>query len=159
MNTTVDQLRETLRTQMTKMGSQLEEIKSDIKKSEKADKLAIQAKLKAAKLGVKSMAKDVRAAETKAGKWIKAKEKSGALVIKGWKNKFEQAKLDRHANRAEDNALAAVSLAEAKITNAVLAAYEAIDARMEADEVNENTGSSGYNKSSSGKKMRPTKGV
>ena len=135
MNTTVDQLRETLRTKMTKMEGQLEEIKSDIKTGAKEDNAAIQAKLKAAKLSVKSMAKDVKAAETKAGNWIKAKEKSGSSVIQGWKNKFEKAKLDRHANKAADNAVAAVSLAEAKIANAALATYEAIDARMAADEI------------------------
>lgn len=157
MNTTVDQLRESLRTKMTKIEGQLGEIKSEIKMSAKEDKAAIQSKLKAAKMGVQSMSKNMKAAETKAGRWIKAKEKSGSSVIQGWKNKFEKTKLDRHANSAADNALAAVSIAEAKIANAVLATYEAIDARMAVDELNKGIISSRNGKGHLRKKMSQSK--
>jgi|GEM_PF-2675154 len=157
MNNTVDQLRETLQTKMTKMGCQLEDIKSDIKAGAKQDKSAIQEKLKAAKLSVRSMAKDVRVAETKAGNWIKAKEKSGASVIHGWKKSFEKSKLDQHANSAAANALAAVSLAEAKIANAALATYEAIDARMASDDADRGIVSSVVGKVTPSKKSSPSK--
>ena len=157
MNTSVEKFRETLRTKMTKLEGQLEGIKSDLKTGEQEDKVAIQAKLKAAKLGVQRMAKEVRAAEAKAGKWIKAKEQSGSSIIQGWKSRFEKAKLDHHANKAAHNAVAAVSIAEAKIANAALATYEAIDARMAANDVGEGLSHSGIARVRRNKKSSASK--
>lgn len=134
METTIEQFRESLTTKLSKIEDRLESLKSDFQIGQFEDKEAIKAKLKAAKLNVKSMSKTVRAAESKAKNWLKAKEKSGESTIKGWKVKFENAKLDRHAKSAEENADAAISLAEAKVTDAILAAYEAIDARISANE-------------------------
>ncbi len=134
MESKVDQFTESLKSKLSKIEGQLGAIKSEIQVGEKNDKAAIKAKLKAAKLNVKSMTKSVKAAETKTKSWLKAKEKSGESVIKSWKNKFEKAKLDHHAKSAEENAEAAISLADAKIADAVFAAYEAIDARMTANE-------------------------
>lgn len=134
METKVDQFTESLKNKLAKIEGQLETIKSDIQTGESNDKAAIKAKLKAAKINVKSMTKSVKAAEVKTKNWLKAKEKSGESVIRGWKSKYEKAKLDHHAESAEENAEAAISLAEVKIADAVFAAYEAIDARMSASE-------------------------
>lgn len=134
METTIEKFTETLRNKLSKIEGQLETVKSDFQAGQIEDKAAIKAKLKSAKLNVKSFSKDVKAAESKAKNWLKAKEKSGESVIKGWKAKFDQSKLDRHAKSAEENADAAISFAEAKIADAIYAVYEAIDARISATE-------------------------
>lgn len=63
---------------------------------------------------------------------MKAKEASGAAVIQGWKDRHEDRKMVHHAERAEDNAAASICLAESAIADAVLASYEALDARLAA---------------------------
>lgn len=137
MSVLANQFADSLRIKLVKMGGQIDGIKADVKLGKSEDHASIENKLKMAKLGVKTMGKDLKSAETKMQNWLKAKEKSGVSVIRGWVSLFDKNKLDRHAKTAEENAVAAISLAEGKIAEAVLATYEAIDARMTADETPE----------------------
>ena len=52
----------------------------------------------------------------------------------GWKTKAKRAKLDNHVMHAENNAEAAIAIAEAKVAEAVLATYEAIEAHIACNE-------------------------
>ena len=133
MSTGVEQFSESLRNKLTQMETQLAGIKADFKAGQKEDLATTQTKLKAARANVQTFAKDVKSAEVKAQIWVAAKEKAGEAMIQGWKTKFDKAKLEHHAKSAEENAVATIALAEAKMGEAVLATYEAMDARWTAD--------------------------
>jgi hypothetical protein len=131
---TVDRFSESLQATLTKMDQQLDSVKSDLVAMRQHDKAAIQARLQAVRLSIEDGKLQAQAAEGKLKGWLRAKEEAGVAVIQGWKDKREQSKLEHHAERAEGNAEGAICLAEAAMTNAILATYEALDARMSADD-------------------------
>jgi len=130
MNDKVDQFTESLRQRISKKESQLEGVRFDIRADMANDKKDIQLKLKSAGLLVHKIQKDIKIEDGENPKVLKAHEKVGTAVAQGWKTEIKKTKLDNHAMRAEDNAEAAISIAEAKVAEAVLATYEAIDARI-----------------------------
>ncbi|MBC8026107.1 MAG: hypothetical protein H7Y89_08960 [Steroidobacteraceae bacterium] len=71
-------------------------------------------------------------AESSVTKWLNAKKESHVSVVQGWNGECESRKLEHQATSAEDDAEAGIYLAEASIVRAVVATYEAIDARRAA---------------------------
>jgi hypothetical protein len=133
MSTKTEKFRDSLNARLTKIQSQIDSVKSELKANYQDKQAALAKKLDAARAGVAAKKKEAKAAEAKAQDWIKAKAEAGADLIQTWKDKHEKSKLDRHANRAEQNAEAAIYYAEAALANAIEASYEAITARVAAD--------------------------
>jgi acyl-CoA reductase-like NAD-dependent aldehyde dehydrogenase len=130
MSAKIDQFTESLRLKLTKWESQINGLKADIETVERDGEATIESMLKAARLSVESQGEAVKAAGAKAKNWLKAKEEASVAVVQGWKDKHEQHKLEHRAERAEDSAGAAIYLAEAAITEAIVAIYEAMEARL-----------------------------
>ena len=135
MSEKIDKFTESLRVNLTKIETQLHGIKEDLSVERRKDSAAIQSKLVAARKNLEAAKADVKAAEGKAQIWIKAKQEAGTAVIQGWKDKLDHHQLDRYADRAEDNAASANSIAEAAVADAAVATYEAIWARHAAHEI------------------------
>ena len=138
MNERIDQFTESMRQRISKMERQLETVKSDIHADMTNDKRDLQSKLKIAGLLVHKIRKDIKVADSGNPKVLKAHEKNGTAIAQGWKTEIKKAKLDSHASRAEDNAESAITIAEAKVAEAILATYEAIDARISSIESGNN---------------------
>ena len=133
MSTKTEQFRDSLNAKLTKIQSQIDGVKSEVKADYQHKQAALTEKLNAARASVAAKKQEAKAAEAKAQDWIKAKAEAGADLIQTWKDKHEKSKLDRHADRAEQNAEAAICYAEAALAGAIEASYEAITARVAAD--------------------------
>jgi hypothetical protein len=133
MSTKTDQFCDSLKVKLTKIQSQIDGVKSEVKTDYQHKQAALAEKLDAARASVAAKKQEAKAAEAKAQDWIKAKAEAGSDLIQTWRDKHEKGKLDRHANRAEQNAEAAIYYAEAALANAIEASYEAITARVAAD--------------------------
>ena len=129
-----DLFAKSLRKKLTSIETMIQEVKSDLEDAKAHESHVILSKMKSVRQHFDAAKHDVKAAETDVASWLKAKEAAGASVIKGWKDAHESRKLEHHAVTAEGNAIAQTLLAEAAIVGAVIAAYEAIDARSSADE-------------------------
>ena len=66
--------------------------------------------------------------------WKNEKQAQTIDAIASWKQKLELEKLERHAERAEDYALDMVTIAANDFEEAEQAVFEAIAARLEADQ-------------------------
>lgn len=66
--------------------------------------------------------------------WKNEKEAQAVDAIASWKQKLELENLQRHAERAEDYALDMVTIAANDFEEAEQAVFEAIAARLEADQ-------------------------
>ena len=135
MSEKIDQFTESLRVNLTNIERQLHGLKDDLSAERHKDVASIEAKLDTARKSLDAAKAGVKGAESKAQTWIKAKQEAGAAVIQGWKDKFDRSQMDRYADRAEDNAAAANSMAEAAVAEAAVATYEAIGARNAAREM------------------------
>ena len=135
MSTKIDKFCESLRLKLTKWESELNGLKSDVKTVEQEGEAAIESKLKAARLSVETQEEAVKVAGAKAKSWLNAKGNASVAVVQGWKDRHEQRKLDHHADQAEENAEAAICLAEAAITEAIVATYEAMATRLATAQV------------------------
>lgn len=108
-------------------------MKADFQAGHRQSEDSIQTKLDGAKVELLATKKDMRAEEAKSQNWLEAQMSSGENVIKGWKDKHETDKLKEHLEKAEQNAEAAISLAETAVAHTVVATYEAINDRMSAE--------------------------
>lgn len=128
MNDRTDQFTDTPRLRLSSMESQLEGVRSDINANMSNDKKDLESKLKAAGLLVHKIKEERNVESNENPKVLKVHEKLGTAVAQGWKTEVKKAKLDDHAARADNNAEAGISIAEAKVADAVLATYQAIEA-------------------------------
>lgn len=135
MSSKIDQFTESLRQSLTKMESQLERARADIKTVQHDDKVAIETKLRDARHFVESTREKTKTAGAKVQSWFKDKEATGAATIASWREKAEKKKLEAHAERAEEHAAAAVAYAEGAMADALVATFEALEARLASDEV------------------------
>jgi hypothetical protein len=135
MSATIDKFTEGLRVNLTHIESQLHGLQTDLNNHAKKDAAAIRASLDAARTNVENTRSHMKAAQEKAQIWIKAKQEAGSAVIQGWKDKLDREQLDRHAERAEDNAVSANLMAQAAVADAAVATYEAMQARLAAHEL------------------------
>jgi hypothetical protein len=132
MSTKIDQFCETMRVNLNGMEAQLEEAKTDIGKAQKDGAEAFDRKLAEAKSAVAGQRSEVEAAGIKVRHWVAAQTEAGEAVVAAWKEKFENGKLEMHADRAEASARSSVILAKAALADAKLATLEAIAARKHA---------------------------
>jgi hypothetical protein len=135
MSATIDKFTEGLRVNLTHIETQLHGLQTDLNNQAKKDSAAIRASLDAARTSVETTRSQMKAAQEKAQIWIKAKQEAGAAVIQGWKDKLDREQLDRHAEKAEDNAVSANLMAQAAVADAAVATYEAMQARLAAHEL------------------------
>ena len=135
MSTKIDQFTESLRQSLTKMEGQLERARADIKAVQQDDQAALEAKLRDARHFVESTRESTKTASAKIQSWIKAREATGAALIASWREKAEKSKLEAHAEKAEEHAAAAVTYAEGAMADALVATFEALEARLAANDV------------------------
>ena len=133
MSAKIDQFRDSLNAKLTKIQSQIDGVKAEVKTDYQQKQPALAEKLGAARANVAAKKQEAKGAAAKAEDWVKAKAEAGADLIQTWKDKHEKNKLDRYADRAELNAEAAIYYAEAALADAIEASYEAIAARVDAD--------------------------
>jgi hypothetical protein len=133
MSAKIDQFRDALNVRLTKLQSQIDSVKSEVKADYQNQQSVLAEKLGAARASVAARKQAAKGAAAKAEDWLKAKAEAGADLIQTWKDKHEKNKLDRYADRAEQNAEAAICFAEASLAEAIEASYEAIAARVAAD--------------------------
>lgn len=135
MSDRINQFTESLRLNLTALEDQLTAVKGDLAASRQEDAAIVRSKLEAARKSLEFRKAQATAAQDKAQAWLKAKEEVGAATLRGWKEKHEKNKLERHAERAEDNAVSAVFFAELAMADAVIAVFEAVEARLNAEDV------------------------
>jgi len=112
----------------------LEALKRDIAEIHEEDKATLrerQAEIRARLDEQKTRAQDLRAKITH---WKNEKKQQTAESIASWKQRREVDKLQNRAERAEDYAIDMVTVAAADFDEAEEAVYEAIVARVEAEE-------------------------
>ena len=135
MSEKIDKFTETLRVNLTNIERQLHGVKEDLDAERHKDAAAIESKLESARKSLETAKAGVTGAENKVQLWIQAKRDAGTAVLQGWKEKLDQSQMNRYADRAEDNAAAAHSIAQAAVADAAVATYEAIGARNAAREM------------------------
>lgn len=134
MNDRIEQFTENLKQRISRMEHQLEDLNSDIHADLGNDSKSLQAKLKNAALLAGELQKKTKAENSENPKVLKAHQKNGVAADQGWKREIKKSKLDNHAARSEDNAQSAISMAESRVAEAIVATYEALAARMASNE-------------------------
>ena len=134
MSQKIDQFCETLRQQLTKLESQVEQAQTNLKEAPKKTEQALKEQLAEAKAKIEAKKHEAEDAKTKIDEWIEAKKAETEASIEEWKTKKEQEKLVARANRAEEYAASAIVFAAAALEEAELATLEAVGARLVAEE-------------------------
>lgn len=132
MSPRIDQFCETMRFNLNGMEAQVEQARADIGKAQKDGAAAFDLKITEARNAVDAQRAQAEAAGMKVRHWIAARTEAGEAVIQGWKDRFDTANLELHADNAEAGARASVIIAQAALADATLATYEAIAARQHA---------------------------
>lgn len=135
MSERINHFTESLRLNLTALEDQLTAVKADLAASRQEDAAIVRSKLDTARKALEFRKAQAQTAQGKAQAWLKAKEEAGAATLRGWKEKHEKNKLERHAERAEDNAESAIFFAELAMADAAIAVFEALEARLAADDV------------------------
>ena len=134
MSEKIDQFCNSLREQLTKVESQLNQVGESIRAAPQEAEAAIHSKLKAAQAVHEGNKQKVTEAKTKIADYVEAKKKEVESEVQQWKTNREIKKLDHRADKAESYAVAAIDYAAAAVAEADLATLEAIVARVEAEE-------------------------
>ena len=133
MSNRIENFTNSIKKRLANMESQLGSVSSDIHADMHNDPKDLQSKLADARKNLKSIDRHMTVSNAESPKRIKAREANGNATIQGWKAEVKKTKLDDHAARFEDKAQEAISIAEAKVADAVLATYEAIEARISSN--------------------------
>jgi len=134
MSERVDHFAESLRQRLTTIGQMIDEAKFGLTEAKASDGSELRPDAESVRQKFETAKHEVTATESRMTTWLKAREMSGTAVVEGWKDECETRKLEHHAASAEDNAEAGIYLAEAAFVKAVVASYEAIDARRAAEQ-------------------------
>ncbi|TFU05867.1 hypothetical protein EUV02_02245 [Polymorphobacter arshaanensis] len=133
MSDKIDHFCDAMRDNLNAVEAQIERLKSDIGTAQKDTVEGFERKLAEAQAAVTSQRNGVDAAGIRVRHWVTANREAGAAVIQGWKDKVDTGKLELHADQAEESAKSSVVIAEAALADAMLATYEAIAARHQAN--------------------------
>jgi chromosome segregation ATPase len=134
MADTSEDLKRKIAEQIDAAKQKLDMLKRDIEGMHEEDMAALrerQTELSARLEQQKSRAQQLQARITN---WKNEKQAQTVDAIASWKRKLELEKLQKHAARAEDYALDMVTVAANDFEEAEQAVFEAIAARMEADQ-------------------------
>lgn len=133
MSERIDQIADSLGQRLTTIERMIDEAKIGLKEAKGADNNELHSESQSVRQRFELAKLVARSAESSMTRWLEAKEVSATSVVQGWKDECESRKFERQAASAEDNAEAGICLAEAAIVNAVIATFEAIDARRAAE--------------------------
>lgn len=134
MSAKIDQFCESLRQQLTKLESRVEQAQANLEAAPKKTEQALKEQLAEAKANIEAKKQEAEDAKTKLETWIEAKKTETEASIEEWKTKREQEKLIARADRAEEYAASAIVFALAAIEEAEVATLEAVGARLVAEE-------------------------
>jgi len=135
MSARVDQFCDQLRDHLNGLENQVDTLKSNLQKLPKQGEQVLQKNLNEARSRIEGQKKKVEQAQ--ASLKARAEQKIGQAkeAINEWKAKRDVSKLNSRADRAEQYAADAVCIAVAALDEAEVAIFDAVIARMDADNV------------------------
>ena len=135
MSERVDKFCDDLRDRLNAAESQLDRVKASVVSARADSQEKIQESLGQAQAKVEASRQQVSEAQTKMKAAVEEKQAETQATVEGWKAQRQIHKLERRADRAEDNAAWAVAIAVGAIESADLAVLEAVATRIEAEAV------------------------
>jgi chromosome segregation ATPase len=135
MSEKIDQFCEGLRNQLTKVETSLNKVGESIKAAPQQASDAVKSSLAAAKAKHEANMQSLHEAKAKMEERLHEKKEEVDSQIAEWKTNREIHKLEKRADNAEDYAMATIDFAGAAVVEADLATLEAIEARMDAEDV------------------------
>ncbi|MDJ0941801.1 MAG: hypothetical protein QNJ00_18700 [Woeseiaceae bacterium] len=134
VNDKLDAFRAKLNGHLAAASERLDEVKTDIEAA--ADATGDKLEEKGEQLKARFDADKAKIAEARenAEAWLDSKKQDSEDAIAQWKHDREVEKLEKRAEKAEDNAAASIVIAVAAIDEAQLAVLEAIGARLLAED-------------------------
>ena len=127
------QLCENINSRLDEMEDRIQQVREGITAASMKIARAVQAKLDEAKRRAEMRNGQFQRERAQVNSIVKQNLKIAQEKLEGWKASGDAEKLSRHAENAEQNALAAIIDACDATDEAELAALEALDARMAAD--------------------------
>ncbi|MEN8211121.1 MAG: hypothetical protein ABFR31_05345 [Thermodesulfobacteriota bacterium] len=138
MSEKIDQFVENLRSSLNAVDDRINNFKTGIDATNAKVKVEVQARLDKAKADYETRKSEIEKAHQRVKASIEAKKTETEAKIAEWKDQRATNKLEKRAQRAEENAVDQVWLAMMAVEEADYAATEAIVARIEADEAASN---------------------
>ncbi len=135
MSERVDKFCDDLRDRLNAAESGLGRVKASVVSAKAASQEKIQESLGQAQAKVEASRQQVSEAQTKMKAAMAEKQAETQATVEGWKAQRQIHKLERRADRDEDNAAWAVLLAVDAIERADLAILEAVATRIELEAV------------------------
>lgn len=133
--TTSAELKKKLQNQLDDARKRLDGVQQDIQNLREEDKANIRAKVDELRKKIDENQEKAAELKTQAANWIKEKKEQTEDAIMSWRQKREVKRLLNRAERAEDYAVNAVSVAIMDIQNAEMAMFEALEARIDAEAI------------------------
>ncbi len=135
MSARVDQFCDRLRDRLNALEEQVNTLKSNLEKAPKQGEQVLQKSLKEARSRIEGQKKKVEQAQTSLKARAEQKVSQAKEAINEWKAKRDVSKLNSCADRSEQYAADAVYIAVAALDEAEEAIFDAVIARMDADNV------------------------
>ncbi len=135
MNDKVDKFRDDLKSHLDSVKSRLDAAKAHLETTANETGEAIEAKKKAIEADMSVRKQKLSDARQHANDWVEAKKTETEDKIEAWKKDREIHKLEKRADRAEDNAFSSIIIAACAADDAEWAILEAIGARLIAEDV------------------------
>ena len=133
MSKKVDELRNSLQDQLNAAEARLNNVKASLDKASSETEAAITAKLDEAKNKFEWSKREAESAKAKVTAYFDEKKTETKAEIAEWKRERHQKKLDSRADKAEDYAVSAITMAVMTIDEAEYATLEAIASRIDAE--------------------------
>jgi len=140
MTERVDKVCDDLRDRLNMAESRLEGAKARVEAAKTAGQARIQASLEEAQAKMEVGRQHVIEAQAKMRSAVQEKRTETQGHVDDWKTRRELHKLERRADRAEDNAAWAVAVAVGAIESADVAVLQAVATRIDAETVAKGTG-------------------
>lgn len=135
MSDKIDQFCDDLKVRLNDIEAQLLRVKDKLGSASKDAEETIKTKLVEARSQVESKKEEMVAVKNTMAKRLESKKEEIEAEVAAWKEKREQEKLLKHAEQAEEYAVAAILIAAAAAEEAEVAVLEAIDARKMAESI------------------------
>lgn len=135
MSQQIDNFCDDLKVRLNDIEKHLIQVKDKLSTASKDAESTIKEKLDAARLKLEAKKQEMAIAQEKLTQRIEAKKTEIEGEVAAWKAKKEQEKLVKHAEQAEEYALAAILLAATAAEEAEVAVLEAIEARKMAESI------------------------
>lgn len=134
MNDKVEKLRSELKEHLESVKARLDSAKDQLESAAQETSDSIDAKKEDIKAQLSEQKQKLAAARQQADEWVEAKKAETGEKIEAWTQNREIEKLEKRADRAEDNAAAAIVIAAYAADDAECAILEAIGARLLAED-------------------------